>query len=374
MENRPADFQVFVKPVGARCNLHCAYCYYKGTGETHSDERMIMSDAILEKCIIQQFEASKGNSVLFSWHGGEPLLAGIDFYRKALDLQKKHCPEGVTFFNGIQTNGILINQQWCEFFRAGGFNIGISIDGSRQFHDSFRHSYSGSSSFEGVMNGFALLKKNGILPEILCVVNSINSQHPIQVYDFFKSIGASFITFLALVEHDETAASGVSDRSVKPADFGAFLSEIFDEWVEKDIGSIKIQIFEEAIRTAFSQDHTLCIFRENCGRIPVVEHNGNFYSCDHYVNSGYMIGNIGDTTISSMLDCERQVSFGTLKSSLPEYCKACSVKPMCNGECPKNRFMLTPEGEPGLNYLCEGYREFFNHCRPFVDAVKQMWK
>lgn len=368
MENSPADFQVFVKPVGSRCNLDCAYCYYKGIGDG-----FLMNDEFLEKSIIQQFEASRGNNVLFSWHGGEPLLAGLDFYRRAVDFQKKHCLMNVNFFNGIQTNGTLINYEWSRFFAEERFNIGISIDGPRQFHDRFRNSTSGRSSFSGVMNGIALLKKSGIMPEIMCVVNSVNSEYPRQVYEFFKSLGASFITFLPLVERDDKAPSGVSERSVKPADFGSFLIEIFDEWVSKDIGNIKIQIFEEAIRTAFSQEHSLCIFRENCGRIPVVEHNGSFYSCDHYVNIGNLIGNISESTIGSMLDSDRQVSFGKLKASLPLYCRSCPVRPMCNGECPKNRFTLTPDGEPGLNYLCEGYREFFNHCKPFVEAVKKIW-
>jgi uncharacterized protein len=222
------------------------------------------------------------------------------------------------------------------------------------------------------MKGIRLLTKYGIIPEILCVVNSQNVKHPLYVYTFIKQLGTRYLSFLPLVEKETGSESGVSRNSVKALEFGHFLSDIFDQWVENDIGEIKIQIFEEAARTAFKQLHTLCIFKQNCGGVPVVEHNGDFYSCDHYVNPEYLLGNILGNTLSDLLDSERQTEFGRLKSStLPAYCRQCEVLSMCNGECPKNRFIFTPDGEHGLNYLCSGYKYFFNHCRPFVEAIAE---
>jgi uncharacterized protein len=219
-----------------------------------------------------------------------------------------------------------------------------------------------------------MLSRFGIKNEILCVVNSQNVRFPLVVYDFFKELGTKYITFLPLVERQPGTKSGVSRASVNALDFGKFLISVFDEWVEKDIGEIKVQIFEEAARTAFNQEHTLCIFRETCGGVPVVERNGDFFSCDHYVDSSNLIGNITTGTISEFLDSERQITFGRRKlTTLPRYCIDCEVRTMCNGECPKNRFIETPDGEPGLNYLCSGYKLFFNHCRPFVDAIAETW-
>lgn len=331
-----------------------------------------MKDKILEEYIIQHFNAASEKVVFFSWHGGEPLLAGKDFYRNAVKFQKKHCPPGITFINGIQTNGTLLNQEWCRFLADENFIVGISIDGPEAMHDSSRRTVNDRPSFNRVMNGYHLLKKHGITTEILCVVYSENESHPLEVYRFFRQLGAKYITFLPLVERQP---QGVTERSVNPGKFGKFLCSVFDEWVENDIGEIKIQIFEEAARTAFKQDHTLCIFKENCGGVPVLEHNGDFYSCDHYVDCDHRVGNIMEKSLSSLLDDEKQVAFGQAKSgTLPKYCRRCEVRPMCNGECPKNRFISTPDGESGLNYLCEGYRNFFNHSKPFVEAIAEMWK
>jgi uncharacterized protein len=228
----------------------------------------------------------------------------------------------------------------------------------------------GKPSFLKAMNGFRLLRQHGILPEILCVVNSENVKFPVDIYRFLRDLGIKYITFLPLVEKHPDLSGQVTDMSVPAVEFGRFLISIFDEWIENDIGRIKIQIIEEALRTAFDQDHTLCIFKENCGGVPALEHNGDLYSCDHYVNSEHLIGNISDTPITELLDSKKQVEFGKNKSqSLPGYCLSCEVKPMCNGECPKNRFITSPDGESGLNYLCEGYRIFFNHCKPFIEAV-----
>ncbi len=370
------EFQIFIKPVGAVCNLGCSYCYYlekKSLYEGNSD--FLMTDEILEKYVIQHISATTEKVITFSWHGGEPLLAGIDFYKKVVEFQKLYCPSGSKIQNGIQTNGTLLNEEWCRFLSDENFTVGISIDGPAEFHNRFRVTRDGKMSYDKVLKGFNLLKKYGIIPEILCVINAENVDHPKEIYNLFKTLEAKYIAFLPLVESNSESSSGVTEKSVPAESFGQFLCTIFDEWVENDIGRIKIQIFEEAVRTAFNQDHTLCIFKKNCGGVPVVEHTGDFYSCDHYVNSSNMLGNINDHSLAYFLDSKRQKEFGLIKSqSLPQYCLNCEVLSMCNGECPKNRFISSPDNEPGLNYLCPGYKLFFNHCRPFVDAISEAWK
>ena len=370
------EFQVFAKPVGSSCNLRCSYCYYLGKKNLYPDsDRFLMTDDLLEKYILQHIEASTDNIITFSWHGGEPLLAGIGFYEKVMRLQKKYGPAGSIIINGIQTNGTLLDERWCHFLAENNFVVGVSIDGPAEFHNQNRRTKENTNSFLNVIRGYELLKNHGILPEILCVINADNVNHPLSVYNLFKQLGAEYMTFLPLVEQEPGSTTGVNKNSVPSKEFGMFLSAIFDEWVENDIGRIKIQIFEEAARTAFNQEHTLCIFRVNCGGVPVVEHNGDFYSCDHYVDREHLLGNLNDNSLSYFLDCDKQKAFGEAKShSLPQYCLNCEVKSMCNGECPKNRFIQTPDGEPGLNYLCSGYKYFFNHCRPFVDAIAVAWR
>lgn len=332
-----------------------------------------MDKRSLENFIKQNFEASTDDIVSFSWHGGEPLIAGLDFFRRIVRLQRKYRRTGINIVNGIQTNGTLLNDDWCKFFARENFVIGMSIDGTESIHNTFRLSATGGTSFERVMKGFNLLKKYNIIPEILCVVNAVNVEYPVEIYDFFKKLGAKFITFLPLVVRDP--GGGVSEDSVPARAFGHFLSKVFDQWVENDIGIIRIQIIEEAIRTAFNQDHTLCIFKVNCGGVPVLEHNGDFYTCDHYVDSEHLVGNINNKKLADLLNNETQKAFGMLKSSmLPGYCLDCEVKAMCNGECPRNRFINTPDGERGLNYLCVGYKYFFNHIKPFVETVGQVWE
>jgi uncharacterized protein len=334
-----------------------------------------MDDYILEEYIKQHIKASTEKIINFSWHGGEPLLAGIEFYTKVLRIQSAYKPAGKTLVNGIQTNGTLINEDWCTFVSENGFIIGMSIDGPEEFHNNFRRTKDYRATWQQVIRGFKLLKKHGVIPEILCVVNSENVKQPLVIYNFFKQLGADYITFLPLVEPEIDSVTRVSRNSVPPEEFGYFLSEIFDEWVENDIGDIKIQIFEEAARAAFGQEHTLCIFKVNCGGVPVVEHNGDFYSCDHYVTTDWLLGNIMDHSIAGFIDSKRQKEFGRKKSNtLPKVCIECEVRSMCNGECPKNRLILSSDGEPGLNYLCKGYKYFFNHCLPFVEAISEAWK
>ena len=370
------EFQVFVKPVGPVCNLRCSYCYYLGKKDHYpGTSKFIMADDVLEKFIIQNIEASTGSFINFSWHGGEPLLAGIEFFGKVLKLQRKYQPAGSTIGNGIQTNGTLLNDDLCHFLASEGFVVGISIDGPNELHNRFRRTIDDNNTFLNVIRGYELLQKHGVKPEILCVVNAFNVKYPVVIYNFFRQLGAEYITFLPLVKPQSDSPTGVSSESVPSLEFGVFLTTIFDEWVGKDIGEVKIQIFEEAARTAFNQEHTLCIFKKNCGGVPVIEHAGDFFSCDHFVDSAHLLGNIKDNTIAYFLDSERQKSFGEAKSlSLPRYCIDCDVLAMCNGECPRNRFITSPDGEAGLNYLCSGYKYFFNHCRPFVEAISKAWK
>ncbi len=376
ISDRNCEFQVFVKPVGAGCNLRCSYCYY--LDKEHLREAspgLRMSDEVLTEYIRQHIHASGGQESFFSWHGGEPMMAGPGFYRRVMEIQKRLAPEGCTILNGMQTNATLIDEEWGRFLSKEGFYVGVSLDGPERFHNSNRKRADGSRTFTEVMRGLDILRSYGVPHEILCVVNSENMHAPLEVYRFFKSLGVPFITFLPLVERQGNNAAGVTARSVRPADFGRFLSAIFDEWIENDIGKIKVQVFEEALRTAFGQEHTICIFKPVCGAVPVVEMNGDFYSCDHFVDEEHRIGNIMESTLEMLLDHPRQMAFGEAKkATLPRYCMECGVLEMCNGECPKNRFVSTPDGEPGLNYLCEGYRQFFNHCRPFVSEVARVWK
>jgi uncharacterized protein len=367
------EFQLFVKPVGALCNLGCAYCYYLEKQDLYIDKEPQMSVELLERYIIQHIETETDEPVLFSWHGGEPTLAGIDFYRDVIELQKKHNHLNKKIINGIQTNGINLNDAWCRFLADENFLVGISMDGPEAIHNKYRQTKSGETTFQKVMSGFRLLKMYGINSEILCVINAFNVHHPLEVYRFFKSLGAKYISFLPLVGRDLNSKTGVTPNSVSATAFGDFMVAVFDEWQEHDIGTIRIQLLEEALRTAFQQDHTLCVFKRTCGGVPVLERNGDFYSCDHFVNQEHLVGNINHLHLSELLDHPKQVAFGEAKyNSLPNYCLNCEVLTMCHGECPKNRFIQSPDGERGLNYLCGGYKKFFNHCTPFVKTIADL--
>ena len=376
MKKASSAFQVFVKPIGAACNLACKYCYYLKNGALDSEEKNPrMTEALLEEYIVQHINASPGPDIFFSWHGGEPTLAGLKYFQRIVEIQKNNQPEDSHIVNGLQTNGTLLNDDWCSFLSAENFVVGISIDGPKDLHSVYRGTKDGNSSFEETMRGYELLKSYGIQCEILCVVNAVNVEHPLRVYRFFKELQCEFLTFLPLVEKRTSGGKTVSEKSVSSKAFGQFLCFIFDEWKAYDIGSIKIQIFEEALRTAFDLDHTLCIFKVTCGGVPVVEHNGNFYSCDHHVDADHLIGNIGQITLVDLLENRRQKAFGMKKfDTIPDFCLECEVLDMCNGACPKDRFIQTPNGETGLNYLCEGYKLFFNHCKPFVEEVAEVWK
>ena len=370
------QFQIFAKPIGSLCNLNCSYCYYLKTRYLYPNgELFCMSDEVLDEYIIQHIDASPEKLIRFSWHGGEPTLLGLDYFRKIVELQRKHKPPNRLIANGIQTNGTLLNENWCRFFAAENFTVGLSLDGPKEMHDQYRVTNDQKPTFNQTMRGYELLQKHRIFTNILCVVNAYNVQFPLKVYRFFKQINAKYINFLPLVEPQPNTEGCVSLNSVPAEAWGKLLCTIFDEWRDRDIGEVKVQIFEEATRTAFNQEHSLCIFRPTCGDIPVVEHNGDFYSCDHFVAIENRIGNIRETPLVELLESQTQRAFGNAKlDTLPSYCLECKVRVMCNGECPKNRFITTPNGEHGLNYLCSGYKRFFTHCKPFVLEVATEWR
>ncbi len=330
-----------------------------------------MGEAVLDRYIAQHLETCGDGPVLFSWHGGEPTLLGVDYYRRVVELQQLHKSPGQRIVNGMQTNGTLLDETWCRFLAKEKFSIGISIDGPQRLHDLFRRIGSGKSCFSQCLRGYELLRQFGVSTEILCVVHAENVRFPREVYEFLKNLGAEYLSFLPLVEREERGRA----RSVPSEVWGDFLIEIFDIWKARDIGKVKIQIFEEALRPAFGQEHTLCIFKETCGAVPVLESNGDFYACDHFVSDEYRIGNILETPLFALLGHPAQRAFGVAKrETLPEYCRSCEVRDMCNGGCPKNRFARAPDGEPGLNYLCAGYKKFFSHCRPLLEEIASLWR
>ncbi len=373
MVEGPREFQVFAKPAGAVCNLECRYCYYLKKKDLYGKGQSFrMSEDILEKYIVQHIDASSTPVIRFSWHGGEPTVLGPDYFRKVVALQRVHRPPGKRIANGIQTNGVLLDEEWGHFLAAEGFAVGLSLDGPKELHDCCRVSGRQAPTHARAMRGYRRLKQHGVPCDILCVVHSRNVHYPLEVYRFFKEIGADYIGFLPLVEPD---GRFVSDLTAPAEALGDFLCAIFDEWLRRDIGRVKVQIFEEAIATAFGGEHGLCIFRKTCGDIPAVEHNGDFFPCDHFVDAEHRFGNINDTPLIELLEGPSQRAFGQAKlDGLPGFCKACDVLTMCNGGCPKDRFLRTPDGEGGLNYLCAGYKRFFAHCRPFVAELAALWR
>jgi uncharacterized protein len=371
------EFQVFAKPVGSICNLDCHYCYYLKNRDLYpKDELFRMPDSILEEYIVQHIAASPGPVIHFSWHGGEPILLGRDYFRKIVALQHKHQPRNQRITNGIQTNGTLLDEDWCRFLAAEGFAVGLSLDGPEEMHDRFRVTKDQNPTHKDGMRGYRLLLQHRIPCDILCVVHAENVQHPTEVYRFFKQIKASYIGFLPLVEpKPDGEGGGVSHRTVPPEALGHFLCTIFDEWKSQDIERVKVQIFEEAARTAFGQEHALCIFRKTCGGVPVVEHNGDFFSCDHFVDTEHRLGNLREIPFVDLLESPAQTAFGQAKwDTLPRDCQACEVLDMCHGGCPKDRILRAPDGEAGLNYLCAGYKRFFTHCQPFVAELSALWR
>lgn len=376
---------VMLKPAGAHCNLACKYCYYLEKNKLYpTAQRHLMSDEMLEQFTREYIEAQTMNQVLFTWHGGEPLLRSIDFYRKALSLQQKYAG-GRRIDNVIQTNGTLLTDEWCEFFAQNHWLVGISIDGPQPDHDHYRLTAAGKPSWKKVMQGIKLLKKHGVEWNAMAVVNAYNANHPLEFYRFFKENGCQFLQFTPIVErltrHEDgrTLASladkdeiSLSETSVAPEQWGYFLCAIFDEWVRKDVGKIFVEIFDCTLANWMGISPGICAYSKECGHAGVMEHNGDVYSCDHFVFPEYKLGNIRDHSLIDMLYGEQQQEFSRLKhSSLPRQCKECDMEFACHGECPKNRFMKDKYGDSGLNYLCPGYYHYYQHVAPYMDYMKQ---
>lgn len=376
---------VMLKPAGAHCNLACKYCYYLEKNKLYpTAQRHLMSDEMLEQFTREYIEAQTMSQVLFTWHGGEPLLRSIDFYRKALSLQQKYAG-GRHIDNVIQTNGTLLTDEWCEFFAQNHWLVGISIDGPQPYHDHYRLTAAGKPSWKKVMQGIKLLKKHGVEWNAMAVVNAYNVNHPLEFYRFFKENGCQFLQFTPIVErltrHEDgrTLASladkneiPLSEASVTPEQWGYFLCAIFDEWVRKDVGKIFVEIFDCTLANWMGVSPGICAYSKECGHAGVMEHNGDVYSCDHFVFPEYKLGNIRDHSLIDMLYGEQQQEFSRLKhSSLPRQCKECDMEFACHGECPKNRFMKDKYGDSGLNYLCPGYYHYYQHVAPYMDYMKQ---
>ncbi len=372
---------IMTKPAGSSCNLACEYCYYLEKKNLYkdasADRRHVMSDDMLERFIKMYIESQSMPQILFSWHGGETLMRPLSFYKKVIELQKKYGG-GLVIDNSIQTNGTLLTDEWCRFFKDNNWLVGVSVDGPQEFHDEYRRNNIGAPSFHKVMRGINLLKKHGVEWNALAVVNDFNADYPLDFYHFFKEIECRYIQFTPIVERiiphtdGRTLASPMdahdaplADFSVSPAQWGEFLCTIFDEWVKNDVGQYFIQLFDSTLANWAGVQPGVCTMARTCGHAGVMEFNGDVYSCDHFVFPEYKLGNIREKTLVEMMYSDRQQKFGTDKyDSLPGQCRRCKYLFACNGECPKNRFTVTADGEPGLNYLCEGYYRFFEHVAP----------
>lgn len=376
---------VMTKPVGAICNLACKYCYYLEKTNLYKENtsKFVMSDSLLEKFIEEYINSQTMPQVLFTWHGGETLMRPLSFYQKVVELQKKYA-NGRTIDNCIQTNGTLLNDEWCEFFHDNHWLVGISIDGPQEFHDEYRKNKQGKPSFMKVMQGIHLLNKHQVEWNAMAVVNDYNADYPLEFYHFFKELGCHYIQFTPIVERIHPHADGrhlahvlqkdekLADFSVSPEQWGNFLCTIFDEWVKNDVGEYFIQIFDATLANWMGAQPGVCTMAPTCGHAGVMEFNGDVYSCDHFVFPEFKLGNIYEKSLIEMMYSEKQIQFGQQKrDSLPNKCKECNYLFACNGECPKNRFLMTEDGEPGLNYLCKGYYQFFEHVAPYMDFMKK---
>jgi uncharacterized protein len=395
--NGVRNFHAMAKPASSTCNLDCTYCYYlskatlaggPGAGK--------MSDEILELHIRQYIEGVTGDEVIFTWQGGEPTLMGLDFFRRAVELEKKYARPGQKIQNDLQTNGVLLDEEWAAFLKSNRFLVGLSIDGPREIHDHYRVSKGGQPTFDKVLAAARLLQRHGVPFNTLTCVHRFNGRRPLDVYRFLRQeLNSTYIQFIPIVEHRDfrrappqswdrarlprdgepaarpgTPESIVTDWSVDPDDWGYFLCTVFDRWLKQDIGKVMVNHFETLVAQHLGLPPQMCIYSETCGRAVAVENDGSVYACDHYVYPEFRLGNLREGRLGEMVGSTRQSEFGQAKSAtLPQYCRQCSFLRDCWGECPKNRFILTPDGEPGLNYLCRGFKKFFAHAIPEVDRV-----
>jgi uncharacterized protein len=376
---------VMLKPVGSKCNLDCDYCYYLEKENLYEKKNPVMSEELLERFIKQYIESQTMPEIMFTWHGGETLMRPLSFYKRAVELQKQYA-QGRHIDNSIQTNGTLLNDEWCKFFKENNFLVGISIDGPKEFHDEYRRDKMGRPSFHRVMRGIELLKKHEVEFNCLAVVNDYNVDYPLEFYNFFKEIGCQYIQFTPIVERIRKNNSLLKLATAKqtedevdlapytvPADkWGNFLCAIFDEWIKEDVGKIYIQIFDSTLANWVGEQPSVCTMAKTCGHAGAMEFNGDVYSCDHFVFPEYRLGNIYNKTLTSMMYSDEQMKFGNDKfDTLPKQCRECDFLFACYGECPKNRFIKDKYGNEGLNYLCQGYYKFFSHVAPYMDFMKK---
>lgn len=386
-------FHVMTKPIGPICNIDCRYCFYLEKEQLYPQTRQWrMPDDVLERYIARFIQEQDVPEIGFAWQGGEPTLLGVKFFRKVVELQRRYA-NGRKVTNAFQTNGTLLDDEWGHFLAQQQFLVGLSIDGPRELHDAYRVDKQGQPTHERVLRGLGFLKKHGAEFNTLTVVNRINSQQPLEVYRFLKQIGSNFHQYIPLVERaaDPTVpltvggklaeppnlraveSSAATEWSVRPDDYGRFLCEIFDEWVRRDVGQVFVQLFDVALGLWLGRGSSLCVFAETCGQALAMEHNGDLYSCDHYVYPAYRLGNVMTQTLGEMVQSPLQRKFGDDKrDALPRFCRQCDVRFACNGECPKHRFLTTPDGEPGLNYLCAGYKRFFHHIDQPMRVMAQL--
>lgn len=392
-------YHLLAKPAGAACNLGCQYCFFLSKENLYQGESHLMEEATLEAYIAQLMESSPGPQVDVAWQGGEPMLRGLDFYRRSVELAEKYRKPHQRILHTLQTNGTLVNDEWAAFFKQHNYLVGLSIDGPRAMHDTYRVSKKGEGSFDDVIRGWNCLRSHQVDVNILCTVNAANADHPLEVYCFFRDeLQAKYIQLIPIVERatvDTIAFANkgwgglkgtdrplyrqegnlVTGRTVTAEQFGTFLIGIFDEWVQRDVGKVYVTTFDIALGSWLGQ-HNACIVAPTCGNALVLEHNGDVYSCDHFVEPDYRLGNIKDTPLQALVSSEKQRRFGQNKyDTLPKYCKECPVLFACYGECPRNRFIRTPDGEEGLNYLCAGYKAFFTHIdapmKTMADLLRQ---
>lgn len=367
-----SPFHVIAKPTGAICNIECEYCFYLDKEQLYPHQQRSdfrMTRQVLERYVQQYIEAQPaGVEVNFSWQGGEPTLLGLEFYRTVVELQRRHARPGQPITNALQTNGMLLDDEWCTFLRDEGFLVGISIDGEQARHDRYRLDLAGRGTFTRVMAGLDALRRNGVEWNALTVVQSDNGDHGAEVYRFLRSIGARFIQLIPIVEPQP--GGGVSSRTVGSEQWGRFLNAVWDEWIVADVGEVFVQHFDMMLGLTLGQPSSSCVHSRTCGRALAVEHNGDLYSCDHFVTPAHRLGNLTQTHLAVLVEGPQQSEFGRAKhETLPEHCRRCEHLSRCWGGCPAHRVARTPEGEPNLNHLCEGYKLFYAHTRPALRAM-----
>lgn len=376
----PQAFNIMIKPVGSLCNLKCHYCYYLDKAEIYGGKEPRMSEQMLEHFIKEYIAANDVRDVFFNWHGGEPLLAGLDFYRKAMAFQKKYA-DGKHIHNTLQTNATLITREWADFFRANNFLIGVSLDGPQNVHDRYRGGKGGASVFDRVIKGILELYRAGVQYNVMATVNRQSEGRGLEIYQFLKSAGTRFIQFMPVLEHTkdglivdpQVQGARIAPWSVSPEGYGRFLCDIFDYWVSNDVGKVFVNQFDAVLACWCGAQPGICALAQTCGGNSIIEHNGDLYPCDHFVYEGYKIGNVLETDLRTLMNSTKQVRFGLDKrNALPDDCIKCKWFFTCHGECPKHRFNTTDKGETGLNALCEGYKLFFAHVAPYMDKMKSL--